>query len=175
MRIGLGEIFYRVSKASSENEQIEILRKNFSDGLKTILQYALDPNIKWLLPTGAPPYKPCTFLDQESLLYQNTRKLYLFVEGGNPSLKKTKRESIYIGLLESVAPKDAELLVAIKDKQLPYGVKKDLIFKSFPGMFNYVVSVQTQIPSTLNNSQVKLRVDGQPRQKPGPKPKIKQA
>jgi hypothetical protein len=61
--------------------------------------------------------------------------MYLFVEGGNPNLSQLKREQIFIELLESVDPQDAELLVSVKDKKLPYkNINRNLIEKTYPGL-----------------------------------------
>jgi hypothetical protein len=134
MRLGIGEILKKVSESKTKEEKIEILRKNDSPAIRTVLKYALDPNIKWDLPEGAPPYKPCQFLDQHSMLYQEIRRLYLFLEGGNPNLKPIKREALFINLLESVDPLDALVLLAAKDKKLPYkNITINLINEAYPG------------------------------------------
>jgi hypothetical protein len=89
----------------------------------------------FLLSNHHHPYKPCEFLDQEGRLYAELRRLYLFIEGGNPSLTKVKREYLFIQLLESIDKQDAELLVAVKDKKLPYkGLTASVVKKAFPGL-----------------------------------------
>lgn len=135
MRLGIAEILKKVSESKTKEEKLEIFRKNDSSAIRTILKFALDPNIKWALPEGNPPYKPCQFLDQHSMLYQEARRLYLFVEGGNDNLKPIKRESLFIALLESVDPEDAKVLLAAKDKKLPYkGITVNLINEAYPGL-----------------------------------------
>jgi len=89
----------------------------------------------FILPEGAPPYKPCEFLDQEGRLYTEARKLYLFIEGGNPNLNKVKREMLFIQLIESLDQRDAELLIAIKDKMLPYkNITEKIVRAAFPDL-----------------------------------------
>ena len=135
MRLGIAEILKKVSESKTKEEKLEIFRKNDSSAIRTILKFALDPNIKWALPEGNPPYKPCPYLDQHSMLYQEARRLYLFVEGGNDNLKPIKRESLFITLLESVDPEDAKVLLAAKDKKLPYkGITVNLINEAYPGL-----------------------------------------
>jgi hypothetical protein len=135
MRLGIAEILKRVSESKTKEEKLDILRKNDSSAIRTVLKYALDPNIKWDLPEGEPPYKPCEYLDQHSMLYQEARRLYLFIEGGNPNLKPIKKESLFINLLESVDPMDAKVLLAAKDKKLPYkGITSNLINEAYPGL-----------------------------------------
>lgn len=113
-------------------ERVEFLRKHDSTALQTVLKYGLDPKIKWALPEGAPPYKKCEALDIEGMLYSEARRLYLFVEGGNQNLTKLKREMLYINMLESLHPKDAEILIAAKDKKLPKGITIKVVNLAFP-------------------------------------------
>jgi hypothetical protein len=137
MRKGIAEILEEAGNLNSPKQKIEHLQKNNSAVLQTILKYTFDSRIKWLLPKGKPPYKPSPFLDTEGMLFQEARRLYLFVEGGNPNLTPLKRESLFIGLLESISPKDAELLCHVKDGSLPYkGITANLVRKAFPGLID---------------------------------------
>lgn len=121
-----------ISKLTTEAEIIQGLR-NGIPVIRLLLKYAFHPNINFVLPEGAPPYKPCEFLNQEGRLLAEARKLYLFVEGGNPNLNKVKRESLFIQLLESIDKDDAVLLCAIKDKGLPFkSISYDVVKKAFP-------------------------------------------
>lgn len=113
-------------------ERAEFLRKHDSTALQTVLKYGLDPKIKWALPEGAPPYKECQALDIEGMLYSEARRLYLFVEGGNQNLTKLKREMLFINMLESLHPKDAQILIAAKDKKLPKGITVKVVNLAFP-------------------------------------------
>lgn len=138
MRIkSISSILKECSELKTTDEKVEFLRNNNSPVLLQILKYAFDPSLVFLLPEGEPPYKPCEFLDQEGRLYVEARKLYLFVEGGNPSLNKVKREMLFIQLIESVDNEDAKLLIHVKDKKLPFkNIKKDIIEKAFPGLIS---------------------------------------
>ena len=61
------------------------------------------------------------------------RRLYLFIEGGHPTLKQTRREQLFIELLEILNPEDAKLLCNIKDKKMPYkGITYNLTKEVFP-------------------------------------------
>jgi hypothetical protein len=137
MRLGIAEILEKVSNEPKRELKIEMLRKHDSSAMRTVLKYALDPEIKWALPEGTPPYKPCDYLDQENMLYSEARRLYLFIEGGNPNLNTLKREALFIQLIESIAPADAKLICAAKDKKLPYkGLTTKLINEAYPGLIN---------------------------------------
>ena len=108
------EFLSEISELKTTKEKIEALVNHpHSEAFKVLFAYAFDPNIKWLLPEGNPPYKPTDILDVEGRLLHEIRRLYLFVEGGNPNLSKIRRETLFIQLLESIHPKDAILLSSI--------------------------------------------------------------
>lgn len=135
MILGVSEILEKASQITDRVERISFLQKNSSLPLHTVLQGAFDPRIKWLLPEGEPPYKPNDLVDQQHVFFSECRKMYLFVEGGNNDLKQLRRETLFVELLERVDPKDAKLLLAIKDKHMPYpGVTEDVIKEAFPGL-----------------------------------------
>jgi hypothetical protein len=134
MKLGIGEILTKAGKMKTKEEKIEYLRKNDSRPLQDIIQYALHPDIKWDIPEGTPPYTPTPYLDQEQMLYVEARKLYLFVNGRGNNLNRTKLENLFIQLLESVAPKDAELLCMVKEGKLPKGITPSLIEEVWPGL-----------------------------------------
>jgi hypothetical protein len=135
MRVGVAEFLEKVGKLKKREEKIAALQHNDSFVIRTILQGAFDPKIKWALPEGTPPYKPNELVDQENVLIRECRRLVHFVEGGNPGLKQLRRETLFVEMLESVAPKDAILLCAIKDKKLPFkGITVDIVKEAFPGL-----------------------------------------
>jgi len=122
----------KISELQTEEEIISGLRTGLPV-IRLLLKYAFHPNINFVLPEGAPPYKPCEFLNQEGRLLSEARKLYLFIEGGNPNLHKVKRESLFIQLLESIDKDDATLLCHIKDKKTPFKtITADVVKKAFP-------------------------------------------
>jgi hypothetical protein len=84
--------------------------------LKLIFEYAYLPEKKFLLPAGAPPYKPTV----EPLgmtptnLYTELRRFYVFTRA---DLKQLQREIMFVGLLEGIHPKEADMMIAIKDQK----------------------------------------------------------
>ncbi len=136
MKKSIYNILKECAEPKSVNERVERLQKNGIPVVKQILKYAFDPAIEFDLPDGAPPYKPCEYLDQEGRLYSEVRKLYLFTKDGNPSLKKMKREMLFIQFIEGIDKDDAVLIVAMKDKKLPFkGITADIVKKAFPDLF----------------------------------------
>lgn len=134
-RLSISEVLKRANDLENLQERKAFLLEHDSPAIQTILRCVFDDNIKFLLPKGKAPYKPTEFDNQESRLYSEMRKMYLFVEGGNPNLAQVKREQIFIELLETIDRQDAELLVAVKDKKLPYkNITRNLIEKTYPGL-----------------------------------------
>lgn len=117
----------------SDAEKVKCLAANPS--VAPILKFAYDPDIVWLLPDTDPPYTPCDFANLDNELYSQLRKLYLFVKGGNDNLSGIKRERLFIDMLESVLPADAKLLLAIKNKTLPYDISSKIVLQAFPGLY----------------------------------------
>lgn len=139
MKLTYYEILENVSKKKTKKEKIEELKRNSCAPLKTILGYALDPNVVWLLPEGEPPYTPLKDnSDVDGRLDYEIRKLYYFVDGPTPeqkNLQQTRREQMFIEILESVDPKEAKLLLAIKEKKLPFkGISKAVVAEAFPNI-----------------------------------------
>jgi hypothetical protein len=129
------EVFEKVAKAKTPVTRIKILQENESFSLKTLLQGNFDPKIKISLPEGAPPYRK----DQAPAGLQmaridNSIKMLGNLVVGNP-LPQMRKEMLFVQLLESVHEKDAEIIIAMKDKTLsdlfPVLTAK-LVNKAFP-------------------------------------------
>lgn len=130
----ISSIIAEVEKETTPAKQAAILKANASAALKKVVGYAMDPEVRWLLPPGEPPYRPLPkSADAEGRLWTDIRLLDYFIaspEGKN--ITQIKREQIFMNLLESVDPDDAKLLIRVKDRQLkilPAAVKK-----AFPGI-----------------------------------------
>ena len=137
MALSIPIIFEDIAKAKTITERKEILLDHESGPLKELLKYAFHPDIKFLLPAGAPPYKtvgsPAEY--NPTYLYPNIRKLYLFVEGGNEGLTPLRREQLFVQMLEELHPKEAEVILQVKDKKLKYrGLTYKLVKSTFPDL-----------------------------------------
>lgn len=134
MKLGLAEILENAGKLKTRKERSDYLRNNDCRALQDIIQYALHPAITWDLPPGDPPYTPTSFLDQENMLYSELRKFRLFVNGGGSRLSPVKLENLFIQILESIHPKDAQLVLLVKDRKLPKGITPSVIEDTWPGL-----------------------------------------
>ena len=78
-----------------------------------------DPSMRVLFLKEV-PYTPndSPTVDSQSKLASQYRTLYNYVKGGNDGLKRARRESLFIELLESLHPDEAELVCLVKDKDL---------------------------------------------------------
>lgn len=148
MRLGISEILSNTSKLSSDEEKIQYLQANDSVPLKQILKYTFDKTIKFNLPEGEPPFTPNAVPGSQTNLYQEARRLYLFIEGsGAPNLPTMKRENLFIQSLEFVDPQDAKLLCAMKDKMMPYeGITGSLVNQAFPGLIVESIEETNEAP-----------------------------
>jgi hypothetical protein len=132
----LSQILKETSEQKTKKERIAYLKKNTNPALNKLLRYTYGKDMKFLLPEGAPPFNPSKF-DEPNALYQEVRRLYLFVEGGQQGLTQLRRESLFIETLEFVDKEDAELLISIKDKKLPYkNLNENIIREALPEVFS---------------------------------------
>lgn len=132
------EVFDLVSKASTKEQKIQILKDNESWALKDVLRGMHDERIVWLLPTGSPPpYEPAPENSPPSNLSNQNKKFTYFVKGGKgDDLSPLKRETLFIRLLESIHPKDALLLISMINKKAPpKTVTKTIAKEAFPNLF----------------------------------------
>jgi len=134
MQKALAEIVDEIEKQKSRNKQTEMLKKYSCKELKTVIGYGMDPDLQWLLPETDPPYTPLKEgTDQEGRFYTETNKLVYFInspEGQN--VKQVRREQLFIQVLETIDPKDAKLLLRMKNKKLK--IKMDAVKEAFPNL-----------------------------------------
>lgn len=132
----VAKVLSKINGLKKKEDRVKALQQNNNYTLRSILQGMFDPNVKFPLPEGTPPYKVNQF-DEPKALHNEVPRFYLLMEGGNPNLKPMKREIIFIQMLEAVNADDAELLIAMKDKKSPYkNINKELVMEAFPGLLS---------------------------------------
>jgi hypothetical protein len=114
------EIFTKINNAKDKPKKIEVLKSNDSPAIRSLLKAAFDPKIQWDLPEGVPPYikNEAPAGTEHTSLLSEARKLYHFIVGGNNTITKIKKETMFVQMLEGLQEKDAEVLIAIKEKNL---------------------------------------------------------
>lgn len=129
------EILDKISKTKSRAEKIKLLQEQQNNWpLRDLLRGSFDDSVQWLLPSGPVPYTPADIASHPSNWTQHNSKLAYFVKGGKgDSMNPIKREKMFLDILESVHPRDAELLAGMINKKLPVkGVTKNLVKEAYP-------------------------------------------
>tara|TARA_Y100001936_G_C15936129_1_gene592126 strand:- start:9 stop:482 length:474 start_codon:yes stop_codon:yes gene_type:complete len=130
------EVLEQVSKQRSKAKKVEVLKEYRSDALVSLLIWNFDDTVISMLPDGEVPYERSAVplgTDHTSLR-KEYRNLYHFVKGGNDGLSKTRRESMFIQMLEGLHPTEADILCLVKDKNLgqKYKINRALIEEAYP-------------------------------------------
>lgn len=135
MQLSIAEILDKASKMKTKAEKVDWLKKNDFRPLKTVLKAMYDPTLKCLLPEGTPPYKPSELLDDQGMLFSNSKRIPYFYAGAlGDNISKMKREQIFIETLEMVNKDDALLLIDMKDKKKIKGLTASVINEAFPNL-----------------------------------------
>lgn len=134
--LSVAEVVQLLKSAKTKNERVEILRKNDTPALRGILRMNYDASLTLALPEGAPPYKPMSAPQGfgDTSLKASVKGWYVFVKENAPKMKQSKRESLFISLLETLDSVEAEIFIAAKDKKLDLGLTKKAIDEVFPGL-----------------------------------------
>ena len=145
----LSEVLQRVSNAKTKAKKIEILREYNTPALRKVLLCNFANTISFVFPTGETPYRP---LDrpkgvEHQLLITEHRLLEKFItktvngvtwygcsNNVRPNMQQLKKENLWIQILESLHPEEAQLLDLIKDKKLNtrYKITKQNVIDAFP-------------------------------------------
>ena len=137
------ELLEAVDAEKVKAKKLEILRTHGEDSFKMTMIWNFDESVVSMLPDGKVPYQPVESdvqanrekgLPQRSTIRNSARQFYRFVKGGDDQLNKIKRESIFINILETLPPPEAEILVLVKDKALntKYNITKELVSEAYP-------------------------------------------
>ena len=131
----MSEIIQRVSNAKTRDEKIQILRHYDSPALRSVLIWNFDDAVQSAVPEGEVPYTPndAPIGTEHSKLIHEWRKFNYFVKGIN-DIAQTKRETMFIQLLEALHESEAELMCLVKDKQLHkrFKITKVVVQDAFP-------------------------------------------
>tara|TARA_B100001094_G_scaffold158711_1_gene153631 strand:+ start:2667 stop:3272 length:606 start_codon:yes stop_codon:yes gene_type:complete len=158
------EVLDAASKMRSKANKIEVLQRYVHNSLKAVFIWNFDETVISLLPEGEVPYgsnledetKTGTLsgkiddavgkmgeMGSNSLGSQDQgkasirkefQKFYNFIRGGNPSLSNLRRETMFINILTGLHPREAEILLLIKDKRLTekYKITKEIVSEAYP-------------------------------------------
>ena len=158
------EVFDAVSKQRSKAKKVEVLRRYAHDSILTLCIWNFDETALSALPYGDVPYgtnreddsMTGTLSDKindavgkmnemgsnslgsqdqgKASIRKEYTKFYNFIKGGNDSLSNLRRETMFINILEGLHPREAEILVLVKDKRLSekYKITKEVVSEAYP-------------------------------------------
>ena len=137
MQLLLNEVLQKVSNAKTKAQKIKLLQEYNTPALRSVLIANFDESVVSMLPDGTVPYKPNDAPEEteHTRLVQEYRKLYLFFEGG-ASVSQTRRETLFIQLLEGLHQGEAEVLTLMKDKQIGkrWKITRACVEEAFPSI-----------------------------------------
>ncbi len=155
------EVFEAASNQRSAAKKVEVLKKYEHDSIKAMAIWNFDETVLSMLPEGPVPYgetnAQTTFagtlsdnlareaaggesatgqdLDgrNKTTIRREYQNFYHYVQGGNGSLSTVRREMMFIDLLQGLHPKEAEILVLVKDKDLgtKYNISLDNVKQAY--------------------------------------------
>ena len=123
------EVLGLVEETKGKQSKIDIL-KQFTgrNDIKYALKAAFDPRVVFTLPDGLPdgfvvgdPDTPEGAMDMAPERFIRVfKRMQYWVEGGSAQASQSKREEIYLNTLRSLEKSEAEFLMAIKEKTMPF-------------------------------------------------------
>lgn len=132
------EVFDEFELAESKKERMAVIERNLSKTLVQVFELAYHPNYEWLITEMPDNYKiPSDVLPgiTSAQLSNQIRKMYMFRKGDQMAEKLTpeKRNELLLQILESLEPREAEVIIGIFQKDLGVkGLNYKFIKEAFP-------------------------------------------
>ena len=137
MKLLMHEVLQKVSNAKTKAQKVKLLEAYNTPALRAILIANFDESVISMLPDGEVPYKKNEAPEEteHTLLAQEYRKLYLFFKGG-ANISQTRRETLFIQLLEGLHQGEAEVLCLVKDKRIGkrWKITRQCVEQAFPSI-----------------------------------------
>ena len=134
------EIFDEFETAKTKNQKMDVIGKNLSSTLVKVLELAYHPQYQWKIKELPDNYKvPNDILPgitYDSLNLQ-LRRLYMFREGDPTAeaLNEKRRNELLVQMLESIEPREAEVILGIFQKDLGVkGLDYKFVKEAFPNL-----------------------------------------
>ena len=114
------EIATKINNAKDKPRKLRVLQENDTQAFRQVCRAAFDTKVKWLLPNGNVPYtvNEAPLGTEHTLLSNEAKRLYLFVDGGDTVISQTKRETLFVQLLEGLSAEEAAFLITVKDQKV---------------------------------------------------------
>ena len=136
----LYEVFDEFELAKNKKERMDVISKNLSQSLVDVLKLAYHPDIQWKIKELPENYRiPTDMLP--GITHDNIngqiRRMYMF-RVGDPTAEKLnehRRNELLIQMLESIEPREAEVILGIFQKELGVkGLDYKFVKEAFPDM-----------------------------------------
>ena len=131
------EVLQKVSNAKTKAQKVKLLEEYNTPALRAILIANFDESVISMLPEGEVPYKKNDAPEEteHTKLDHEYRKLYLFFKGG-ANISQTRRETLFIQLLEGLHQGEAEVLCLVKDKKIGkrWKITRQCVEQAFPSI-----------------------------------------
>ena len=123
------EVLGLVEETKGKQSKIDILKQFVGrNDIKYALKAAFDPRVVFTLPEGLPdgfvigdPDTPEGAMDMAPERFIRVfKRMQYWVEGGSAQASQSKREEIFLNTLRSLEKSEAEFLLEIKDKKMPF-------------------------------------------------------
>lgn len=137
------EVFDLIAKQKTKSNKILAIQKHRHDSLIALWLWNFT-SLQSALPYGEVPYsalkeltlgndtlsetvskqlKSPDYVDSygsnnRTTIRNSYTDFYIYIKGGNDTLSSIRRESAYIQLLEGLHPREAEIMILVKDKRL---------------------------------------------------------
>ena len=137
MKLLMHEVLQKVSNAKTKAQKVKLLEGFNTPALRAILIANFDESVISMLPDGEVPYKKNEAPEdtEHTKLAHEYRKLYLFFKGG-ANISQTRRETLFIQLLEGLHQGEAEVLCLVKDKKIGkrWKITRACVEEAFPSI-----------------------------------------
>jgi len=134
------EIWDEFENCDTKKERMTVIQNNLSKALHDVLLLTFHPDYQFLVTEMPENYSPKwenTNGFSRCQLSTELRKLYMFRKGDGTAeaLSDRKRNELLIQLLESLEPREAEVVMGIfqKDQHVP-GLTYKFVKEAFPNM-----------------------------------------
>ena len=131
------EVLQKVSNAKTKAQKVKLLEEYNTPALRALLIANFDESVISMLPEGEVPYKKNDAPEdtEHTKLDHEYRKLYLFFKGG-ANISQTRRETLFIQLLEGLHQGEAEVLCLVKDKKIGkrWKITRQCVEQAFPSI-----------------------------------------
>ena len=140
MRHLVNEVDDMVEKQANDLDRINLLRNKAVENMVVghFLGYNYNPNVKFLLPEGTPPFKneekPAGM--EDTTLEREFKRFYIWLDP-NQKLTRIRREQLFIEMLGGLNIEEAKLVCMVKDKKLQEkypSITEKLVRETFPNL-----------------------------------------